>query len=72
MTRSAVFLHQIETFLTRTGMSPTAFGKAACNDPNFVHDLRKKGRRPNLDLVEAVQEFMAKADRTSLFEGEQS
>jgi hypothetical protein len=68
MTRSAVFLQQVEAFLERTGMSPTAFGKAACNDPNFVPDLRK-GRKPNLDLVESIQKFMTQHDHNVLFEG---
>jgi hypothetical protein len=67
MSRSAVFLQQVETFLERTGMSPTAFGKAALNDPNFVFDLRC-GRRPNLDLVDTIQAFMAKHDRDKVFE----
>jgi predicted transcriptional regulator len=69
MSRSEVFLAQVEAFLERTGMTPTAFGKAALNDPNFIRDLRQ-GRKPNLDLVEHIQEFMAQFDRAALFEGE--
>ena len=69
MTGTALFLEQIETFLQRTGMTPTAFGKATVNDPNFVHDLRR-GRRPNLDLVTDVRKFMAKRNRRTLFGSE--
>jgi hypothetical protein len=70
MNRSTVFHHQVEAFLTRTGMSPTRFGMSALNDPNFVSDLRRKGRKPNLDLCEKVLVFMANYDREALFEGE--
>ncbi|MGY3615711.1 hypothetical protein [Bradyrhizobium sp. USDA 10063] len=59
--RTAAFLAQIEAFLTRTGLPPTVFGKVVLNDPNFVKDLRQ-GRRPNLDLVEHVEAFMAQFD----------
>lgn len=51
------FLVEIETFLVESGMSATAFGKSAVNDPNFVGDVRR-GRMPNLGLVERVQKFI--------------
>ena len=51
------FLDEIEAFLKRTGMSATAFGRSALNDPNFVHDLRD-GRMPNLGLVGRVHRFI--------------
>jgi hypothetical protein len=51
------FLSEIDAFLTRKGMTPSAFGKAALNDPNFVADLRA-GRMPNLGLVERVHTFI--------------
>jgi hypothetical protein len=51
------FLKQIEVFLKRSGMSATAFGRAALNDPNFVHDLRI-GRMPNLGVVGRVHDFI--------------
>lgn len=51
------FLAEIDTFLRRTGMSATAFGKEALNDPSFVHDLRN-GREPTLGVVRRVGEFM--------------
>jgi hypothetical protein len=34
-------LADIERFLSATGMTPTAFGSGALNDPAFVHQLRK-------------------------------
>lgn len=52
------FLDQIEAFLERTEMSPTAFGRLALKDPSFVRDLRD-GRMPNLGLVDRVNKFMA-------------
>lgn len=70
MSRSSVFLSQIEAFLARSGMSATAFGVSATNDRNFVHDVRR-GRRPNVDMCEKVQQFIAEYDRMQLFEGEQ-
>jgi len=51
------FLSEIDTFLGKSGMSASAFGKAALNDPNFVWDLRS-GRMPNLGLVERVHDFI--------------
>lgn len=51
------FLGVIEGYVQRTGCTPTAFGKAAVNDPNFVGDLRG-GRMPSLRLVNKVDEFI--------------
>lgn len=56
-TPAQTFLAEIEAFLKRSGMSATAFGRTALNDPNFVHDLRD-GRMPNLGLVGRVHEFI--------------
>jgi 2,4-dienoyl-CoA reductase-like NADH-dependent reductase (Old Yellow Enzyme family) len=67
MSRSSLFLKQIEAFLARSGMTATGFGKAVVKDPNFVHDLRS-GRRPNLDLCDRCLEFIAEYDRKALFE----
>lgn len=44
--------------MERQGLSATAFGRLALKDPNFVGDLRA-GRKPNLGVVERVQNFMA-------------
>lgn len=57
MTQSELFLADIDAFLERSGMTATAFGRAALNDPNFVGDLRQ-GRKPNLGLVDRVHAFI--------------
>lgn len=57
MTHAEQFLSDIEAFLTRSGMTATAFGMAALNDPSFVPDLRN-GRKPNLGLVDKVHAFI--------------
>lgn len=57
MTHSEQFLAEIEAFLAESGMNATAFGRSALNDPSFVGDL-KKGRKPNLGLVDRVHAFI--------------
>lgn len=57
MTQAEAFLAEIDQFLASSQMTATAFGRAAVNDPNFVGDLRK-GRNPNLGLVDRVYDFM--------------
>ena len=57
MSKIEAFKDDVERFLERTAMTPTAFGKAALGDPNFVFDLRN-GRSPRLTNVEKVEEFM--------------
>ena len=57
MTQSEAFIAQVDEFLARSEMTPTAFGRAAVNDPNFVADIRN-GRKPNLGLVDRVHAFM--------------
>lgn len=61
MTQSEIFLSEIDAFLERSGMTATAFGKAALKDPNLVSDLRS-GRSPRLDLVDRVQAFIRSHD----------
>lgn len=59
----ATFLAEVEAFLKRQGISATAFGRAAVNDPNFVSDLRgdesHPPRMPSLRLVERINAYMA-------------
>lgn len=50
-------LADIETFRTRAGLTASAFGRAAINDPNFVGDLNR-GRIPSLTLIDRVRAFM--------------
>ena len=64
MTAAESFLAEIDDFLDRSGMSATAFGKAALGDPCFVGDMRA-GRMPGLRLVEKVQQYIA-ANSSSL------
>jgi hypothetical protein len=56
------FIAEIDAFLNRSGMTPTAFGWEALKDPNFVGDLKKKGRKPTLGVVGRVKEFIDAAD----------
>lgn len=51
------FLAAIEAHLVKTGMTPTAFGKAAARDPGFVFELRR-GRSPSLATAERVMAFI--------------
>lgn len=64
MTRSAELLEEVEAFLLRSGMTPTMFGKTVASDPNLVRTLRE-GRRPNVDLAEKCQEFIATHEKLS-------
>lgn len=58
MDPTAQFIAEIDAFLERTGMTPTVFGKSALKDPNFVGDLKRKGRQPTLGVVGRVHEFI--------------
>ena len=55
-------LDEIEAFLLATGMSATAFGARALNDPPFVQQLRT-GRDIKMSTAEKVRKFM-RANRT--------
>jgi hypothetical protein len=61
-TPAQAFIREIDAFLEQSGMSATAFGRAAVKDPNFVSDLRG-GRLPNLGLVGRVQDFIQSESR---------
>lgn len=52
------FLADVERYLRRSGTAPSAFGREAVGDPNFIADLRD-GRAPNLRVINRVQEYMA-------------
>lgn len=56
-TAAQTFIDEIDAFLGQSGMTASAFGRQAVNDPNFVGDIRR-GRMPNLGLVERVQKFI--------------
>jgi hypothetical protein len=52
------FLREVETFIERSGMSPTALGRRAVKDPSFVTGLRN-GRDLRLSTINRVREFIA-------------
>jgi sulfate adenylyltransferase subunit 2 len=57
-TVSTSFLSEIELFLETSSLEPTALGKQALGDPNFVFDLRK-GRSPSARTIDKVKGWMA-------------
>ena len=52
-------LTEIEAYCARSQMTPTAFGKHAMNDGNFVHRL-KDGRIPGITTIERIHAYIAK------------
>lgn len=56
------FIAEIDAFLKRSGMTPTAFGIGALKDPRFVGDLKNKGRKPTLGVVGRVKDFIREQD----------
>jgi len=52
-----MLIRKIETFLRRTGMPATKFGRLATHDPRFVLDLRM-GREPRTPMEQRVEHFM--------------
>ena len=61
----AVLLGEIDVFMKEFGMSPSAFGSDALDDPNFVFDMREreKPRSPSGRTVAKVRDFMARKRR---------
>ncbi|WBQ15018.1 hypothetical protein [Sphingobium yanoikuyae] len=51
-------LRDVEAYLARTGMAPTAFGVGALRDRHFVRQLRN-GRRTFRETEDKVRIFMA-------------
>lgn len=52
------FEYEIEAFIERAGMTATAFGVEAVNDPSFVFRVRR-GRNVKADTIDRVRAFMA-------------
>lgn len=50
-------LEQIETYLARSRMAPSKFGRLAVGDPRFVGDLRS-GRFPRFRTRERIRAFL--------------
>ena len=55
-------LNRIERHLRRHGVSASAFGRLAVNDPSFVHQLRN-GREPGPQIQRRVLAVIATAER---------
>jgi hypothetical protein len=55
-------LQRIEAYLKRTGIRPTAFGRAAVRDGLFVDQLRR-GRIPRPRTEARVHAFLDRAER---------
>lgn len=53
-------LKRIETYLRKTGISPTRFGRETANDPRLVFDMRQ-GREPRSDLRARIERFLETA-----------
>jgi hypothetical protein len=51
-------LSEIETYLLRTGLAASKFGRLVVGDPRFVNDLRC-GRRPRRMTEERVKSYLA-------------
>ncbi len=62
MDPTSQFISEIDAFLERSGMTPTAFGWESLKDPSFVGDLKNKGRQPTLGVVGRVQDFIRTRD----------
>lgn len=54
----SAFRSEIEAYLSKTGMSPTAFGRTAAGDPGLVFQLRE-GREPRFSTISRVRAWMA-------------
>lgn len=50
-------LEQIESYLARTRIPPSKFGRVVVGDPRFVEDLRS-GRLPRAKTCERVRSFL--------------
>jgi hypothetical protein len=50
-------LDQIETYLERSRISPSKFGRIVLGDPRFVDDLRS-GRRPRSKTEDRVKIYL--------------
>lgn len=53
-------LAEVEQFLKLGGVTATAFGQRALNDPTFVHELRK-GRECKRATRARIRDFMQEA-----------
>lgn len=49
---------EIEKFIGTHEMSESGFGRAAMGDPNFLYDIRDRGRTVQVETLEHVRAFM--------------
>ena len=57
-TSADTFLAEIESFLAKSALDPTALGKGALGDPSFVFDLRK-GRSPSTRTIDKIRSWIS-------------
>jgi hypothetical protein len=62
-TPTAALLAEIEKFLRKTGMAPSAFGEKALSDPSLINNLRD-GRELRFRTMQKVRAFMDAATPT--------
>lgn len=49
---------RIDTFLTRSGMAPSTFGREVTGEGDLVRTIRE-GRMPRLDTLQRILDFIA-------------
>lgn len=54
-------LEQVESYLAKTKLPPSTFGRMAVGDPRFVQDLRS-GRRLRRKTQERVRGYLVQAE----------
>ncbi len=54
-------LRTIETYLRKSGMRPTRFGRLVARDPRLVFDMRQ-GRDPRPTLARRIEAWIAEQD----------
>lgn len=52
----------VETYLGKTEVAPSRFGREAVGDPNFVSDLRR-GRQAGFAVAARVFGFLARTEK---------
>lgn len=52
------FRARVESFLAKTAMPPSRFGKLACGDRQFVFDMRQGKREYRFSTIAKVDRFM--------------
>jgi hypothetical protein len=63
MTLREQFLAEIDAFMRRHEMGPSAFGLAARNDGSFVTRLRTGESDPKSSTIDDVRAWMAERDK---------